>query len=139
MEPMRSVVRVHLSGELDLASARGVQRRLTELIQSSRPAFVVVDLEGVSFCDAVGFRALEAAVDSVPPPARVVFAHARPIVRRVFSTLDRQRWLLDAGAPARRLPPPSLGEDVADLGPFQPDDGTQEIDLTESTSTVGIR
>jgi len=84
-------------------------------------------------------RALEAAVDSVRLPARVVFAHARPIVRRLFSILDRQHWLLGPDAPARRRVPPWLGDGTPDLGPFQLDDAWLEIDLTGSALAVGIR
>jgi len=52
-----SRVLVRLQGEIDLATAPALERRLNELVRDGA-ALVIVDLSAVSFCDVTGLKAL---------------------------------------------------------------------------------
>ncbi|GAA0448417.1 anti-sigma factor antagonist [Paractinoplanes deccanensis] len=51
-------VRVALTGELDLASSDDVRSCLEEALAETRPARLLVDMDGVAFCDSTGIEAL---------------------------------------------------------------------------------
>lgn len=51
------VAQISLEGELDLASAPELERRLHEL-EARRPAKLIVDLSALSFLDSTGLRVL---------------------------------------------------------------------------------
>jgi anti-sigma B factor antagonist len=52
---------VRLSGELDISTANGLERVLTELGAPGGPARIVVDLSGLQFMDSTGLRLLVTA------------------------------------------------------------------------------
>jgi anti-sigma B factor antagonist len=51
-------VRVALAGDLDLASSGGVREHLEEVVREVRPRHLLVDMDGVTFCDSTGLEAL---------------------------------------------------------------------------------
>jgi anti-sigma B factor antagonist len=52
--------RIVLIGELDIASADGLEKRLAD-VEADSPAILVLDLRRVEFIDSTGLRALIAA------------------------------------------------------------------------------
>jgi anti-sigma B factor antagonist len=48
---------IHLSGEIDIFTSPALRRRLVEVLQSST-SLLILDLSGVSFCDASGLAVL---------------------------------------------------------------------------------
>jgi anti-sigma B factor antagonist len=52
------VLRVALSGDLDVASAPGVEERLVELEPEDSPSDLVLDLRGLNFIDSTGLSLL---------------------------------------------------------------------------------
>jgi anti-sigma B factor antagonist len=70
---------VVLSGELDLTAADGVTAALDQ-VAAERPDRVVVDAEGVTFCDSSGLRSLLAA----PGPNPVVLRSPSARLLRVL-------------------------------------------------------
>lgn len=84
---------VTLSGPLDAAAAAG----LTECIEAERaahPAWLVIDMSGVSSVDFGGARALAAAACPVPGQCPVVVRSVRPAARRQLELTG-----LDLGRP----------------------------------------
>ncbi|GAA4609723.1 anti-sigma B factor antagonist [Actinoplanes octamycinicus] len=53
-------VRIALTGELDMATTEQLRAHLDHTL-ISRPRLVLVDLDGVTFCDSTGISALVAA------------------------------------------------------------------------------
>ena len=49
---------LRLSGEIDLANSAGLSRRVRTIIVTQLPRHVVLDVEGVEFCDSAGVRML---------------------------------------------------------------------------------
>ena len=52
---------VRLTGELDISTANGLERLLSELAAPDGPARIVVDLSGLRFMDSTGLRLLVTA------------------------------------------------------------------------------
>jgi anti-anti-sigma factor len=82
----QGTVRLALSGELDMASAETLAASVDHALRPDRPAQLVVDLAGVTFCDSTGIRAL---VDARAAALRcqVAFRTVNPrgLTRRVMS------------------------------------------------------
>ena len=57
-EERDGAVRIALSGELDVATARSVEERLTALEAGELPAHVILDLRGLRFIDSTGLSLL---------------------------------------------------------------------------------
>ena len=57
-ERLDDAVRVALSGDLDMSSARGVEERLIELEDGDIPARVILDLRELRFIDSTGLSLL---------------------------------------------------------------------------------
>src|SRR3954447_7030418 len=75
---------LELSGELDLTGAPALAVRVDELRSNGRPARVLVDLDGLDFCDSTGLRALIGAAGEVRAAGgRLAMAvgHAREVAR----------------------------------------------------------
>lgn len=80
--------RILLTGELDRATCWQLAEACPMLASAAAPVWVL-DLAGLSFCDASGLRAL-AAVRRVAAAAgaAVVVAGARPYLRRLLPLVD---------------------------------------------------
>jgi anti-anti-sigma factor len=77
-------VSVTLEGELDLASARKMQERLTA-IEQEQPSRVVVDLGKLAFIDSTGLRVLLLADARAKEQGyELVLRPGEPSVQRVF-------------------------------------------------------
>ena len=75
---------VSLCGELDLASAPELRACLESLLEGGAHS-VVIDLEGLAFCDSTGISALVRAVNQARRGGRrLVLRRPRPGVRRVL-------------------------------------------------------
>ena len=57
-EERDGAVRIALSGELDVATARSVEERLTALEAGDMPSHVILDLRGLRFIDSTGLSLL---------------------------------------------------------------------------------
>ena len=80
---------VSLSGELDLCTAPDVASRLRRLLQTSPVQTIVVDLAGLSYCDCTGLNVFaNAQRDAELLDKRIVLVRARPILRRVFDSVQ---------------------------------------------------
>jgi anti-sigma B factor antagonist len=91
------VVRVTLSGELDLASVPKLEAELSD-IESSAPGVVLIDLGGLEFMDSSGLRALVMANDRAGTAGRrLAIVPGPPLVRRVFeiTKLDQHLDLVE--------------------------------------------
>ena len=75
---------VSLSGELDLASAPDLHACLEAILERGVRS-VVIDLDGVAFCDSTGISALVRGVNRARAGGRrLVLRRPRPGVRRVL-------------------------------------------------------
>jgi anti-anti-sigma factor len=84
--------RVRLRGELDIATAEAVAKRLRLLRE--RHESVLLDLDGLTFIDASGVRlVLAAAEDSRRDGWTFAVTHGSHQVRRVFVLLGLNRHL----------------------------------------------
>jgi anti-anti-sigma factor len=99
------VVRLLLRGELDLAAAEGLSHMI--LHEISGFGRVVVDLDGLRFCDSTGVEILLAARDLAREHgAELTVTHPRGIVRRVLRATGAYEELT---GPTAKLPVPSTG------------------------------
>ena len=57
-------VRIAVAGELDMATAGQLRDHLHLLLAADRPRLVLLDLDGVTFCDSTGISTLVAALAS---------------------------------------------------------------------------
>ena len=107
---------VSLGGELDLCTASDVASRLRRLLQTSPVQTVVVDLAGLSYCDCAGLNVFaNAQRDAELLDKRIVLVRARPVLRRVFDSVQFGQVVT-----------------VADDGtPFDYQDGSRRPDATE--------
>jgi anti-anti-sigma factor len=84
--------RIRLRGELDIATAEAVAKRLAVLRE--RHESVLLDLDGLTFIDASGVRlVLAAAEDSRRDGWVFAVTHGSHQVRRVFVLLGLDRHL----------------------------------------------
>jgi anti-sigma B factor antagonist len=82
---------VHVSGELDMATAPELSECLDRLAASSVPA-VVVDLSRLTFCDSSGLGVLVTFAHRVEElGTRLVLRSPTPTVRRVFELTATDR------------------------------------------------
>jgi anti-sigma B factor antagonist/stage II sporulation protein AA (anti-sigma F factor antagonist) len=87
MNHSRDEVVLLLEGEADIANAPLLERVLIRTI--NLVGDVVVDMEGLTFIDSAGTRALtRAAVHAGTFGARVVVRNPPPIACRIFDILD---------------------------------------------------
>jgi len=95
------VLRIVVTGEIDLDTADTLHDAVLAAIARARPAEVVVDLAQVTLCDSTGIDALLRAHDAAHAQAvDLVVINPRGVVRRaldVTGTLDRL-----TGTPALR-------------------------------------
>ncbi len=77
--------RLHLRGELDLASVASVRARVRTVCATPGVRAVVLDLEGIRFIDSTGLRTLlEARELCVERGCAFLLEHVPPRVQRVF-------------------------------------------------------
>ncbi len=82
-----------VTGELDLSTAGQLQNRLADVIQGSATP-LVVDLEGVRFCDSSGLSAAVAAERlAAKHGVWLAFANARPAVAKLFQITNLDQCL----------------------------------------------
>jgi anti-sigma B factor antagonist len=75
---------IAIRGELDLATRVSVERALSAAPASA--GSIVIDLEGLTFCDSSGLGALVAAHEAATASgSRFVIRRASPAVRRLFA------------------------------------------------------
>ncbi|MEV6527816.1 STAS domain-containing protein [Longispora sp. NPDC051575] len=74
---------VTVCGEIDVATAPTLQRRLAALYESDQLR-LVVDLSGVTFCDSVGVSVLIGAARALSGRGRVHLVGLRPVLERLF-------------------------------------------------------
>ena len=81
---------LRVSGELDLCSAPQLRRALDEAAQRM-PSAVILDLEGVSFMDAAGIRAILRGTEIFG--RRFMLRRSPPYVRRLFTITGLEQEL----------------------------------------------
>lgn len=98
------VVRIAVAGELDLRSAPGLGRALEIALVDA--AFVVLDLDALTFVDVAGGAPLRAA--GRVAGRRLIVVNAQPHVRRTLTAIGVQRFLklVPAPSPAELPGPP---------------------------------
>jgi anti-sigma B factor antagonist len=83
-----NVARVHLHGELDMATAPVLREHFEQECVAERP-FVVFDASELSYCDSSGLAILlEAAAQCARRGADMRLVGAQPAVRRVIEITD---------------------------------------------------
>ena len=91
---VRQTVDVHivaLSGELDLATSKGLTETLTDLTGST----VVVDLAGLSFVDSSGISALVLAKQRIEERgSSLVLTRPQERVARTFEIVGLAKWMV---------------------------------------------
>ena len=107
---------VRLGGELDLCTGPDVASRLRRLLQTSPVETVVLDLAGLSYCDVTGLNVFaNAQRDAEPLGKRIVLVRARPILQRVFDSVQFGQVVTVAN----------------DWTPFEYPEGSRRPDATE--------
>lgn len=92
MSPDGTRTRVQLRGELDLATAKAVAKRLALLRERHESA--LLDLDGLTFIDASGVHLVLAAVEDARRDGwDFAVTHGSHQVRRVFVLLGLDRHL----------------------------------------------
>ncbi len=92
--PDRDEVGVVMTGDLDVASADALDRKVREL-QGSGFEQIVIDLRGVEFMDSAGLRVLlSLRNDAARAQHRLTLVSGPPAVQRVFD-LTATRGLFD--------------------------------------------
>lgn len=71
------VVRLALSGELDMAAAEALHNSVHHALTPDPPDHLIIDLAGLTFCDSTGVRALVDA-RSTALDSRVAFQAVNP-------------------------------------------------------------
>jgi anti-sigma B factor antagonist len=83
-----------LVGELDLASAPELERRLQEILAES-PRRLLLDLDELTFVDSAGVSVLiRAKKEAEANGCRVVLRRATAQLRRVFAVVGLASWLV---------------------------------------------
>ncbi len=96
--PRGDVAVVAVSGEIDLRTAEEVRSGLLTVVDAGFGR-IIVDFDGVRFCDATGLGVLGAVRNRLEGPGpRVCLARVRPAQRRLFriTGLDRLFALHDS-------------------------------------------
>ncbi|WP_344865402.1 STAS domain-containing protein [Planomonospora alba] len=76
---------VTIVGEIDLYTAPRLQSELTRILDESAPAFMVIDMSGVEFCDSTGMNVLLSAHKRLRERDGVLeMAAPRPAVRKIL-------------------------------------------------------
>jgi len=89
-----STTRLAFFGELDLASARGVEEEI-ERLERDRPQQLVLDLRGLTFMDSTGLRLITSADSRARQQGRrLTIIQGPEAVKRVF-TITRLDERLD--------------------------------------------
>ncbi|WP_165958820.1 STAS domain-containing protein [Actinomadura sp. KC345] len=82
---------IAISGDLDIASTPALRERLNAALRDTGP-LVVIDLSGVTFCDASGLALLVGARRrTLPKGVTVVLAGPRPQVNRLLRVTGLSR------------------------------------------------
>jgi anti-sigma B factor antagonist len=82
-----------LSGELDAASAPGLEKRLGEVLADARGR-VLLDLNGLSFVDSTGVSVLIRAKQEAEANGRqLVLRRPTAQLREVFAVVGLTNWL----------------------------------------------
>ena len=76
---------MRLSGELDLCSASQLRQALDEAAAGT-PTRVLLDLDGVTFIDAAGIRAILTGAEIFGP--RLILVRTPPRVMRIFTLAE---------------------------------------------------
>lgn len=77
---------VSLTGELDIATAQALHRALAEAVTGVREPHLVIDLEGVEFCDSTGLSVLLTAMNGAQSAGgRVVLSGVRARMARLLT------------------------------------------------------
>src|SRR5437879_98828 len=80
---------VCLGGELDLCTGPDLALRLGRLLQTSPVQTVIIDLGGLSYCDAVGLNVFaNAQRDAEMLGKNLVLIRASGLLRRVFASVQ---------------------------------------------------
>jgi anti-anti-sigma factor len=80
---------LRLGGELDLASRSVVQSALARLVRESQVETIVVDVSGLTFCDASGLHALAAGQRAAAAHGKSLeLAHPGPEVQLVLDAVQ---------------------------------------------------
>jgi anti-sigma B factor antagonist len=83
-EEQGEVVRIALSGELDISSARQVDEALKQ-VEPRKPPVLVIDLRGLSFMDSTGLRLIASAdARAREEGRRLTIVKGPKAVQRVF-------------------------------------------------------
>jgi anti-anti-sigma factor len=116
--PAEGVIRLELTGEVDILSVGELKRRTTEL-DKSMPAHVVFDLSGLVFIDSSGINALVQSVRAIEAEGgTAVLAAPSEEARRVFDIIGLSQVVSvvqDVGAALK--PPPPGTPSAAEGGP----------------------
>jgi anti-anti-sigma factor len=100
--------RISITGEIDQATACQVQKAVIQALRQQCPASIELNLEGVSFLDSAGIRALVLChADAQQVDCRLTVVNARPMIRQVLEIAG----LLDHFGI-----PPTARADRVDLG-----------------------
>jgi anti-sigma B factor antagonist len=79
------VPRVVLSGEVDALNADQLRDAVVEVLSGHRPGHIEIDLDGVTFLDSAGIRALVGChADAEQAECRLTVTAPRPAVYRVL-------------------------------------------------------
>jgi anti-anti-sigma factor len=79
------VIRLAVSGELDLGTVDQLTDAVAEVLATARPAEVIIDLAGLSLCDSTGVDALlRARAAAAAQAVQLTVINPRGIVRRVL-------------------------------------------------------
>jgi anti-sigma B factor antagonist len=115
------VVRIHVSGELDMRTAPQLNDALVPLRASGRP--LLIDLSELRFLDRAGLVVLADAADAPGDRAVLAVTGCRANVRRVFELTGYEELMNVArlGASAERVaadapPPPSDRDELRRSG-----------------------
>jgi anti-anti-sigma factor len=125
--PAPSTVRVSVVGEIDLATAPKLHDRLLTVLHEQAPAFLDLDLAGVTFLDCTGIGTLVAARNAaIHTACHIRVSHPQPTVRRLLD-MTGLLGVLTAPVDKPRLQPPKSGH--PSLGGSSPGSATQPPDM----------
>jgi anti-anti-sigma factor len=101
-EPELGNIRIRLTGELDISTAEGLERRLAEL-EEAGPQTIVLDLSDLAFMDSTGLRLIVTAdLRMRADGRRLRLVRGPEAVQRVFrlALLEERLSFLDDDEPA---------------------------------------